>query len=83
MKIMTLGSFDIIIMLGLFSLIMITITTAKDEVMEALEQPKYDYTLELKTTDDKCSYFIEIRNDQGLHIIHPDSLEEFIIKDNL
>ena len=55
----------------------------KREILKALPQPiEYDYSLELRT-DDAGHTFIEVRRDSSLFIIHPDSLEEFIIKDNL
>jgi len=47
------------------------------------EVKKYDYYIELHGSNDHCEPFIEIRNDYGTYYIHPDSLEEFIIQDNL
>lgn len=53
---------------------------------EPAEEPnpvKYDYMIELQG-DSLCGDIIKISEDGiGWHIIHPDSLEEFIEKDNL
>jgi len=58
--------------------------TYHNEVMEKLPDPiETDYVLELDMADDS-TYIIRISDDgEWWNIIHPDSLEEFIIKDNL
>jgi hypothetical protein len=55
------------------------------EVMDAIPEPlEYDYVLELEGNTDNGD-IIKISSDGGdaWYVIHPDSLEEFINKDNL
>jgi hypothetical protein len=57
-----------------------------EQKIEKLEESKefnYDYIINLKTNPDSCYQFIELKDERGTFIIHPDSLEEFIQKDNI
>lgn len=49
---------------------------------ECETMPEYDYMIDL--SQDSCNYVIYITDEYGhMNVINPDSLEEFIEKDNL
>jgi len=54
------------------------------EIIEAINKPKfeYDYMIDLQNHDGCYSIHILDEYDH-MHVINPDSLEEFIEKDNL
>ena len=74
----------ILAIMTMIILVLVSILLYKSVESENTEEEEmtYDYSLELKQDDGGCAW-IEVRRDSCLFIVHPDSLEEFIIKDNL
>lgn len=73
----------VLIIIGLSLMIIGSIARLIADSIEPEEPLEYDYLMELES-DSIHGDVIKISSDgESWYVIHPDSLEEFIIKDNL